>query len=109
MSTAPCDRRRPMVLLVVCTVTAFASAADAQVVRLEVTTRDSLENGRVFAAAGAYEVIRGRFHGEVDPSDRRNRIIQDIGLARRTPGVASSTSPPTRWRSPWICRADPVC
>jgi hypothetical protein len=33
--------------------------------------------------AGPYEVIRGRVHGEVDPRDPHNRIIQDIDLAPR--------------------------
>jgi hypothetical protein len=83
MNTVPRNRRGAMILLALSAVTAFAPAAAAQVVRLEVTARESLDNGRVFAAAGAYEVIRGRVHGEVDPSDRRNRIIQDIALAPR--------------------------
>ena len=30
-----------------------------------------------------YEIIRGRIHGEVDPADRRNAIIQDLALAPR--------------------------
>ena len=33
--------------------------------------------------AGPYELIRGRVHGEVDPADRRNAIIQDLALAPR--------------------------
>ena len=83
MNIAPRDRQRAMFLLAVCAIIGLARAADAQVVRLEVTARESLDNGRVFVAAGAYEVIRGRVHGEVDPSDPRNRIIQDIALAPR--------------------------
>jgi hypothetical protein len=72
-----------IVLLAVAAIAGSARAASAQVVRLEVTARESLENGPVFGAAGAYEVIRGRVHGEVDPSDRRNAIIQDLRLAPR--------------------------
>jgi hypothetical protein len=72
--------------LPVCTLAALlftASAGFSQVVTLEITSRAPVENGRLFGKAGAYEIIRGRVHGEVDPGDRRNRIIQDIELAPR--------------------------
>jgi hypothetical protein len=52
---------------------ACAAMADAQVVRVEVLSRQPAANG--------YEVLRGRIHGEVDPKDPHNRIIQDITLA----------------------------
>jgi hypothetical protein len=62
----------------------FAAApAGAQVRRLEITSRESVANGQAFGTAGAYVNVRGRIHGEVDPRDRRNRIIQDIDLAPR--------------------------
>jgi Alpha/beta hydrolase domain len=59
-----------------------AVAASAQVTRLEITTRTTVGGGP-FGRAGAYENIRGRIYGEVDPADRRNRIIQDLALAPR--------------------------
>jgi hypothetical protein len=59
-----------------------AVTASAQVTRLEITTRTPASGGP-FGQAGAYENIRGRIHGEVDPADRRNRIIQDLDLAPR--------------------------
>ena len=59
-----------------------AVAASAQVTRLEITTQTPVSGGP-FGRAGAYENIRGRIHGEVDPGDRRNRIIQDLDLAPR--------------------------
>lgn len=61
----------------------IAAPVGAQVVRLEVTSRDLAEDGRVYGAAGQIEILRGRVHGEVDPTDRRNRIIQDLDLAPR--------------------------
>ena len=39
--------------------------------------------GQAVGAAGPYEIIRGRVHGEVDAADRRNAIIQDLALAPR--------------------------
>ena len=51
--------------------------------RLEITSRDAVAGGQSFGSAGPYANIRGRVHGEIDPRDRRNRIIQDIDLAPR--------------------------
>jgi len=56
-----------------------ATAGSAQVTRLEITTRKQVDGS--LGPAGAYENIRGRIYGEVDPADRRNRIIQDLDLA----------------------------
>ena len=39
--------------------------------------------GQAVGAAGPYEIVRGRVHGEVDAADRRNAIIQDLPLAPR--------------------------
>jgi alpha/beta hydrolase family protein len=57
-----------------------ALTANAQVTRIEIATRTPVAGGP-FGQAGAYENLRGRIYGEVDPADRRNRIIQDIDLA----------------------------
>jgi len=71
---------RPVLLLALCLT---ASPVRAQVTRLEITTREPVANGQAFGVAGGYEQIRGRIHGEVDPRDPHNRIIQDIQLAPR--------------------------
>lgn len=56
--------------------------AAARVTRIEITTRESpAYNAQSFGAAGQYERLIGKLTGEVDPADRRNAIIQDIGLA----------------------------
>jgi hypothetical protein len=59
-----------------------AASGRAQVVRLEITSRSEVPGGP-FGPAGEYETLRGRVHGEIDPSDPRNRIIQDLDLAPR--------------------------
>ena len=66
-------------------VTSLVGRAEAQVTRIEVLSREPANQGQPFGSAGAYEIIRGRMHGEVDPGDRRNRIIQDLDLAPRNP------------------------
>ena len=60
-----------------------ASAAHAQVTRLEIASREPFKGSQAVCEAGPYEIIRGKVHGEVDPADPRNRIIQDLELAPR--------------------------
>src|SRR5262249_61959334 len=56
--------------------------AHARITRIQITSRQSPTfDGRVFGGVGAYEKLRGRAFGEVDPSDPRNAIITDIELA----------------------------
>jgi Alpha/beta hydrolase domain len=57
--------------------------ADARITRIEITRIEPAFGGASFGAVGAYERLLGRAHGEVDPNDRRNAIIQDIELAPR--------------------------
>ena len=60
-----------------------AAPLSAQVVRLEITSREPISTGPPAGAAGPFELIRGRIHGEVDPKDPHNAIIQDLRLAPR--------------------------
>src|SRR6188472_2208308 len=60
-----------------------ATPAAAQVTRIEIESRAPVAEGRPQGTAGPYEMIRGRIHGEVDPRDPHNRIVQDIDLAPR--------------------------
>ena len=71
---------RPALAAAVLVLTAAASRAE--VTRIEITSREPV-NGDAQGAAGACENVRGRVHGELDPGDRRNRIVQDLGLAPR--------------------------
>jgi hypothetical protein len=50
-----------------------AAPAYAEVVKLEILSRAPM--------SGGYELITGRIHGEIDPKDPHNTIIQDIALA----------------------------
>lgn len=63
--------------------TYFATPCAAQVMRLEITKREPASGGQPFGAVGPYEAIQGLAHGEVDPNEPRNRIIQDLDLAPR--------------------------
>src|SRR3954470_11763753 len=70
-------------LLVACVLASSATAVHAQVVRLEITSREPMNNGQAVGSAGPFELIRGKAHGEIDPRDSHNTIIQDLDLAPR--------------------------
>ena len=55
------------------------SRGEAGIVRIEITSREALPgNGTV---AIAYETLRGRAYGEVDPKDPLDAVVQDLALA----------------------------
>lgn len=64
-------------------VASVAASAQAQVMRVEIVSREAANGGQPAGAAGPYEILRGRVFGEVDPADPHNRIIQDLDLAPR--------------------------
>jgi hypothetical protein len=78
-------RRAPARLAVVgAAILGCAPAAQARVTQIVIKTVESPTfGGKTFGAVGAYERISGHVVGEVDPNDRRNAIIVDIGLAPR--------------------------
>jgi Alpha/beta hydrolase domain len=55
--------------------------ADVSVIQVE--SREPLAAGTSFGGVGAYEKIRGRFFGELDPSDPLNAGIVDLDKAPR--------------------------
>lgn len=60
-----------------------SSPAAARVVRVEITSRSVVLNGRPFGSSGAYEKIAGRVHFAVNPDDPANRGIVDLTGAPR--------------------------
>ncbi len=69
--------------MALCAALLCAGPVSAQVVKLEIASREPMNAGEPAGAAGPFELIRGRIHGEVDPRDPHNAIIQDLGLAPR--------------------------
>jgi hypothetical protein len=59
------------------------SALRAEVVRIEIFSRQPADGGRSVGAIGPFEILRGRAYGEIDPDDAHNRIVQDLALAPR--------------------------
>jgi hypothetical protein len=70
-----------------------APAAQARVTQIVIKTVESPTfDGRSFGAVGQYERISGQIVGEVDPTDPRNAVIVDIGLAPKNPNGTVSYS-----------------
>ena len=62
------------------------STAEARIIRIEIDpalSQSPTFEGRTFGEVGAYERLRGKAYGEVDPRDPHNRVITDIELAPR--------------------------
>lgn len=63
-------------------------SAEARITRIEITSTESPTfEGRSFGAVGAYEKLRGKAYGELNPADPRNAVITDIELAARNPAT----------------------
>jgi hypothetical protein len=71
-----------------------ALSLDARVVRIVVERRESPAfDGKSYGKAGQYEILAGRFFGELDPNDVHNGIINDIRFApRNTRGKVEYTA-----------------
>jgi hypothetical protein len=62
----------------------MSSIAEAGIVRIAITSIESPAfQGKVFGDAGAYEKLRGKAYGEVDPKLPQNALITDLQLAPR--------------------------
>lgn len=58
--------------------------AQARIVRIEISsTQSPTFDGKVFGTVGAYEKLRGKAYGELDPTSPQNALITDIRLAPR--------------------------
>src|SRR5258708_11490715 len=75
--------RKQMCLLLLVVVGLLASVAEAHVVRVEITSRADIQEGKPFGAAGGYEKITGRVYFAVDPTNLHNRQIVDLDKAER--------------------------
>jgi hypothetical protein len=61
----------------------LGSLAQARVVRVEITSRGDVQEGKPFGSAGAYEKIVGRVYFAVDPANPHNQQIVDLDKAPR--------------------------
>lgn len=75
---------RPLTPALAAVLLLYARHAEARVVRWEVLGTEPAFTGQSFGDGGAYERVRARAHGEIDPAAPGNATIQDLHLAPRT-------------------------
>ncbi|HEV8256502.1 MAG TPA: alpha/beta hydrolase domain-containing protein [Casimicrobiaceae bacterium] len=83
--------RLPRLLSIALAITAgtvfTAMVAEARITKIEITSTESPTfGGTTFGTVGAYEKLRGRAYGAVDPADPLNALITDIELAPTNAG-----------------------
>ncbi len=61
----------------------FAASLHAGVARVEIASRNDIQDGKPFGTAGAYERVIGRVYFKVDPANLHNRQIVDLDKAPR--------------------------
>ena len=61
----------------------LSQPAEARVTEIKITTRDLAFGGYSWPGVGQYERLIGIAKAEVDPTDHRNAVIVDVGLAPR--------------------------
>src|SRR5690349_9741357 len=76
-------RRTGLLLLASAGLAAVAASAEARITRLEILRTEPAFGGQPFGNTGAYEHVTARAHGEIDPADPHNAIVQDLNLAPR--------------------------
>jgi hypothetical protein len=76
--------RRRITYAAIASALCFAAAGvEGRIVKITIESTTPVANGVQFGTVGAYELLRGTAHGEIDPADRRNAGITDITLAPR--------------------------
>src|SRR5688500_5248436 len=60
--------------------------SQARVTAIRIDSVEPFADSAAFGATGAYERLKGRFRGELDPADARNRVIVDLEKAPRNAG-----------------------
>jgi hypothetical protein len=78
-----CHRLWTVTALAAVMLIATAIDARAEVVRIEILSRQPANDGRPVGIIGPFEILRGKVYGEIDPADPHNTIIQDLALAPR--------------------------
>ncbi|ESQ93542.1 hypothetical protein ABAC460_00300 [Asticcacaulis sp. AC460] len=73
---------------------ALSSVASSEVTRIDVAEQRTWVGGKAFGEVGAYELIRGTAHYEVDPNGPSGQGIADIELApRNAQGLVEFSGP----------------
>jgi hypothetical protein len=89
------SRKRTAILWVFISLLLVPALIEARIISVQLNAPTIAFGGYSWPGVGQYEKITGVAYAEVDPTDRRNAIIVDIGLAE--PGRS------------WAARQDSQC
>jgi hypothetical protein len=78
-------------------------AAEARVTRLEIAKRQPFAVGQAFGPVGFYELLEGRFHGEIDPKHPLNKVRAMLADWSNIPPTFTSSSRSTSQRETARC------
>ena len=70
----------------------------AALLRIEVSERSDVLEGKAFASAGPYERIVGKAYFAVDPNLPANKIIADIATRKQGRRIRERSSSGVGWR-----------
>src|SRR5436309_760873 len=72
----------------------ISTRADARVISVQLSAPTIAFGGFSFPGVGQYVKITGVAYAEVDPADRRNNLIVDIGLSQSQPAAGQPGKTP---------------
>ncbi|MCP5052963.1 MAG: hypothetical protein GY940_37690 [bacterium] len=67
-----------MITVIVSLTFAIGIQLEGKVKELEIQLRQPFANGMTFGTVGSYEVIKGRLHYEIDPTDPANQAVVQL-------------------------------
>jgi Alpha/beta hydrolase domain len=74
---------RPLATWILAVLVCMVATMEARVVRVEILSRNDVQDGKPFGAVGAYERITGRVYFAVNPANIHNRQIVDLDKTPR--------------------------
>ncbi|MSP40230.1 MAG: hypothetical protein EXR70_17210 [Deltaproteobacteria bacterium] len=70
-----------MLFVLLAALVLFPTSSSAEITKLVIDKREAFANGHEFGVSGAYEKIRAKVYGEVDPKSKHNKIIVNLDKA----------------------------
>ena len=69
-------------ILLIIAIILLPIAATAKVVKVEITSRETVPSSAEYIRSGSYEILKGVIYLEVDPDDPANQLIVDLKYAQ---------------------------
>ena len=87
--------KQTLILWVLIALLLIPAFSEARVISVQMSAPTIAFGGYSWPGVGQYEKITGVAYAEVDPADRRNNVIVDIGLAQTQPAPGQPGKTPS--------------